>query len=129
MPTVWNAWTNPENILRWWAPNGVPVKIHSHDFREGGDWKYILQMPDNTEFISHGVFKTIKPPTSMDKTAVFGNSMKEVNIQLRLEEMDGKTFFTFTVIHPSIEECKQHASFFKGFGVVLDRVDTLLTQR
>jgi uncharacterized protein YndB with AHSA1/START domain len=83
--SVWEAWTNPLQIAKWWAPHGIPVTIVSHDLKEGGEWKYILHMEDKTEFVSQGVFKNINPPYSLDKTAIFGERMKEVIVQVRFE--------------------------------------------
>jgi uncharacterized protein YndB with AHSA1/START domain len=33
---VWNAWTDPEQVMRWWGPNGFTSPFAKMDFRVGG---------------------------------------------------------------------------------------------
>jgi len=33
---VWNAWTDPEQVMKWWGPNGFTSPSAEIDFREGG---------------------------------------------------------------------------------------------
>ena len=30
---VWRAWTEPEQIARWWGPNGYSITVHEMDVR------------------------------------------------------------------------------------------------
>ena len=43
---VWEAWTNPEILDKWWAPKPYQTRTKSMDFREGGMWLYEMY---NTE--------------------------------------------------------------------------------
>jgi len=29
---VWEAWTQPEHIAKWWSPKGIETKIIEHSF-------------------------------------------------------------------------------------------------
>lgn len=42
---VWEAWTKPEHISKWWGPNGFTTTIHKMDFEEGGEWKLTMHGP------------------------------------------------------------------------------------
>ena len=57
--TVWEAWTDPEHLVQWWAPKGMQITIVQHEFKVGGHWKYTMPMPDGSEFISEGVYLEI----------------------------------------------------------------------
>ena len=37
---VWEAWCNPEHIIKWWGPKGMKTKVVHHDFKIGGAWNY-----------------------------------------------------------------------------------------
>ena len=37
---VWEAWTSPDHIVQWWAPQGMDLKIIANDFKVGGKWKF-----------------------------------------------------------------------------------------
>ena len=47
---VWDAWTKPEILDQWWAPQPFRTKTKSMDFREGGSWHYAMIGPDNATF-------------------------------------------------------------------------------
>ena len=56
---VWEAWTQREHIGQWWGPKGMNTKVIKHEFRVGGEWEYVMAMPDGNEFTSEGVYSVI----------------------------------------------------------------------
>src|SRR5687767_12462886 len=49
LPLVWDAYTKPEILDRWWAPNPWKARTKSMDFREGGQWNYAMVGPNGEE--------------------------------------------------------------------------------
>ncbi len=47
---VWDAWTDPEQVARWWGPRGFTLTTHSKDLRPGGTWIYTMHGPDGTDY-------------------------------------------------------------------------------
>ena len=43
---VWNAWSDPEHVKRWWGPEGFTCPIAEMDFREGGTSLACMPAPD-----------------------------------------------------------------------------------
>ena len=39
---VWELWTTPEGISRWWAPEGFRTDVTDLDLRPGGDLVYTM---------------------------------------------------------------------------------------
>ena len=33
---VWKAWSDPDQVMRWWGPHGFTAPVAKMDFREGG---------------------------------------------------------------------------------------------
>ena len=33
---IWNAWTDPEQVAKWWGPNGFTNTVHEMNVRPGG---------------------------------------------------------------------------------------------
>ena len=128
---VWEAWTQPEHIAGWWGPKGMDIKIVEHDFRVGGKWKYVMPMPDGKEFISQGVYSEIIAFKKIVTSADFMPMTAGVEIQASFEANGDQTIFTFSVIHPTVEYCKQQEKmgFYNGWGSAFDRLDSLLTSR
>lgn len=126
---IWDAWTQPEHIVQWWAPKGMKIKVIEHDFRVGGKWKYSMPMPDGNEFISDGEYLEIVKFEKIVTTANFKPMTEGVEIHALFEADGDKTNFTFSVVHPTEEYCKQQEKmgFYNGWGSAFDRLEALVT--
>jgi uncharacterized protein YndB with AHSA1/START domain len=67
---VWDAWTNPDHVIQWWAPLGMKIEVMEHDFKVGGKWKYTMPMPDGNLFVSEGKYLEIVPLKKIITTAL-----------------------------------------------------------
>lgn len=125
---VWEAWTNADHIVRWWAPAGMETKVIHHEFKPGGHWKYTMLMPDGSEFISEGVYSEIIEFEKIVTSADFIPMTEGVILQILFEDDDDKTSFTFSVIHPTEEYCRQQEKmgFYNGWGTAFDRLNKYL---
>lgn len=48
--TVWEAWTDPEQVAKWWGPRGFGLTTHSKELKVGGHWHYTMHGPDGTDY-------------------------------------------------------------------------------
>ncbi len=126
---VWDAWTQPEHIAQWWGPKGMNAKVIEHDFRVGGQWKYSMEMPDGNEFISDGIYSAIVEFERIFSSANFKPMTEGVEIQALFEKNGDKTNFTFNVVHPTEEYCKQQEKMgiMNGWGSVFDRLEIFVS--
>jgi uncharacterized protein YndB with AHSA1/START domain len=46
---VWEAWTNPEHIAKWWGPDGFTNTITTMDMVPGGEWNLVMHGPDGND--------------------------------------------------------------------------------
>lgn len=58
---VFQAWTDPEQLVHWWGPKGFALTVNAMDVRVGGVWDYILHGPDGTDYPNRAVFEEIVP--------------------------------------------------------------------
>ena len=125
---VWEAWTEPEHIAGWWGPKGMPLKIIEHNFRVGGKWKYVMPMPDGSEFISEGQYSEIAKFERIITSANFRPMTEGVEIRATFERDGDKTIFTFSVVHPTEEYCRQQEKmgFYNGWGSAFNRLNSYL---
>lgn len=51
--TIWELWTTPEGIGRWWAPDGFVTEVRTLDLRPGGELVYAMTAtaPGQIEFM------------------------------------------------------------------------------
>lgn len=127
---VWDAWTQAEHIIKWWGPKGMETRVESHDFRVGGSWKYLMKMPNGSDFIAEGVYEEIEAPVRLVTSANFRPMTEGVELQVHLKAEGDKTKFTFHVVHESEEYCQQQEQmgFYNGWGSTFERLATLLEE-
>ncbi len=126
---VWEVWSQPEHIAQWWGPKGMETNVIEHDFRVGGNWKYVMLMPDGNEFIADGIYLEIVELEKIFSSANFKPMTEGVEIQALFEGDGDKTNFTFNVVHPTEEYCKQQEKmgFYNGWGSAFDRLETFVS--
>jgi uncharacterized protein YndB with AHSA1/START domain len=59
---IWDAMTDPKQIVKWWGPRGFSTTIQTMDVKPGGHWKLIMHGPDGTDYPNASVFKTVEKP-------------------------------------------------------------------
>ena len=127
---VWQAWTKPEHIAHWWSPKGIETKVIVHEFVEEGKWKYLMPMPNGSEFIAEGVYKEIIEFERIVSIADFKPMTEAVEIHALFAENNGKTDFTFRVVHAT-EDYKiqqEKMGILNGWGSVFERLEQLLPE-
>ena len=68
---VWQAWTTPELVKRWWHANRGRVTVAEIDLRVGGKWRYLAVTDDGMEVGFHGVYREIVPDERLVSTEVY----------------------------------------------------------
>lgn len=59
---VYDAWTDPQQVIQWWGPKGFTVAEHAFDMRPGGRWRTNKRGPDEVDHIASGVYHELSPP-------------------------------------------------------------------
>jgi uncharacterized protein YndB with AHSA1/START domain len=59
---VWKAWTEVDQVKRWWGPKGFAVTQCKLDLRPGGTGHYCLRAPDGGEMWGRFVYREIVKP-------------------------------------------------------------------
>lgn len=58
---VFEAFTHPDRLGRWWGPNGAAITTRAFDFRPGGVWDATIKGPQG-DFPNYVVWQEITPP-------------------------------------------------------------------
>jgi uncharacterized protein YndB with AHSA1/START domain len=102
---LYEAWTTPELVKRWWHANRGEMTIAEIDLRVGGMWRYVSVTSDGFEAGFHGEYREIVPNERIVSTEVYegipnAEEHAALNI-LTLTEVDGRTTLTVLVEHPT----------------------------
>jgi uncharacterized protein YndB with AHSA1/START domain len=99
---VYEAWTTPELVRRWWNAKRGEVTVAEIDLRVGGRWRYVMVAEGGFEVAFHGEFREIVPNERIVSTEVYeGFPEGEAVNTLTLTEADGRTTLTILVQHSS----------------------------
>lgn len=61
---MWRAHTDPEQIVQWWAD----TTIDKHDFKVGGQWRFVSDGEGGQKHAFRGEFKEIDEPRKIVRT-------------------------------------------------------------
>jgi uncharacterized protein YndB with AHSA1/START domain len=125
---VWDAWTNPDHVIQWWAPPGMKIEVMEHEFKVGGKWKYIMPMPDGNLFVSEGKYLEIEPHKKIVTTADFKPMTEGVELHVLFEADGEKTNFTFSVVHETEDYAKaqEKMGFYNGWSSAFQRMEVAI---
>jgi len=101
---VFDAWTSPEKIGRWWGPNGFTTTTHSMDFREGGIWDYTMHGPDGTDYKDYIKYTEIKKPERLSYE--HGEEVEQGPLftgTVIFEDLGSRTRLTLRTVFPTKE--------------------------
>jgi uncharacterized protein YndB with AHSA1/START domain len=68
---VWEAFTDPTIVPRWWGPHGTTATVAELDVRPGGRWRFVSAAPDRDEVAFYGEFLEVNPPEGFKWTFMF----------------------------------------------------------
>jgi uncharacterized protein YndB with AHSA1/START domain len=101
---VYEAWTTPELVRRWWHANRGEVTVAEIDLRVGGTWRYAMVTKDGFEVAFHGEYREIVPNERIVASEVYeGMPEGEAVNTVTFAEENGRTTLTILVEHTSKE--------------------------
>jgi uncharacterized protein YndB with AHSA1/START domain len=100
---VFDAFTKPELLQRWFGPRGWSLVVCEVDLKVGGAFRFVLRSPDGTDMGMRGVYREIVPPERSVHVESFDDFPGESLVTTVLVEHGGKTTLTATVFYPSQE--------------------------
>ncbi|MBP7513467.1 MAG: SRPBCC domain-containing protein [Flavobacteriales bacterium] len=63
---VFAAWSDPEQLVRWWGPNGFTNTFHHFELEPEGLWEFTMHGPNAMNFNNTCVFKRIEAPSYLE---------------------------------------------------------------
>jgi uncharacterized protein YndB with AHSA1/START domain len=95
---VWELWSNPRQLERWWGPPTYPATVEKHDLIPGGEVRYFMTGPEGDRFRGMWRVATVDPPISLEFADVFANAdgtpntdMPVSRVRVRLTERESTT--------------------------------------
>ncbi len=99
---VFEAWTKPELIMRWWAPESFGIAFLSceTDVRTGGSYRYVFGHAASEQPMAfYGRYIEVTPPSRLVWTNEEGEDGAVTTVSF--EEKDGRTRVVVHDLYPS----------------------------
>jgi uncharacterized protein YndB with AHSA1/START domain len=71
---VFQAWTDPQYVARWWGPRGFTTTFCKIEFRVGGFFHYCMRSPGGKDYWNKGVYREIVVPQKIVSTMYFSDA-------------------------------------------------------
>lgn len=121
---VFAAWTDPDELARWWGPEGFTNTFDEFDPRPGGRWRFVMHGPDGTDYKNESVFVEVAAPERIVFDPVVGHKFR---VTATFAETDGGTEVTFRMTFPTAAECDKVRGFVpQANAEVFDRLAAVL---
>jgi uncharacterized protein YndB with AHSA1/START domain len=106
---VFEAFSDPDRLARWWGPTGFTNTIHEFDLRPGGAWRVAMHGPDGTDYHNESVFVEVVRP----ERVVFQHQepVHRFRMTITFDEHGGRTTLTWRMRFDSAEEYARVKSF------------------
>lgn len=134
---VWDCYTKPELLDRWYAPVPLTAKTKSMDFRPGGHWHFAMITPDGQTYWSRLDYRTITPIDGYTGLDGFSNAdgglvegMPQSSLEVRFQDEGSRTQVVSQVQYSSGEALQQviDMGVEAGIASTMERLDALLLE-
>jgi uncharacterized protein YndB with AHSA1/START domain len=132
---VFDTWSDPEHVSKWWGPVGFTTTTHEMAFKVGGRWRFTMHGPDGTDYPNLVVYTEIARPERIrydhgddDRSE---NPAPNFKVTVTFQDRGGKTFLTLRMLVESaaiLEEMKKFGAV-EGGTQTLDRLEQYLAEK
>jgi uncharacterized protein YndB with AHSA1/START domain len=133
---VWKAWTDPQQLMRWWGPKDYTSPFCKIDLRVGGKYLFCMRSPEGQDYWSTGVFRELVSMERIVLTDSFADEQgnvvpasyygmgedfpQELEVTVTLEEVGDKT--RMTLRHAGMPEGEMREQTRAGWNESFDKL-------
>ncbi len=126
---VFEAWTKPELLKRWWVPKSFGVSLLSceADVRVGGKYRFVFGHGGSEPMAFFGTYLDVTPHSRLVWTNDEGGNGQTITT-VTFEEKGGKTLLVMHDLYPSKEalDAAMASGEKSGMGETFEQLDELL---
>ena len=141
---VFEAWTEPRQVARWWGPKDFTNPVCEMDVRPGGAYRIVMRGPDGVDYPNTGVYREVAPPERLvmtdncvDHPQEWHNSLREsLPEEERDTPLEGVSTVTFEEVgdqtrvtvrtrfaSPAVRDAFLKMGMSEGWSQSLDRLE------
>jgi len=121
---VWEVWTNPQHLEKWWGPDGFSNTISKMEVKPGGEWDLMMHGPDGTDYKNKSVFKEVVP---FKKLVYEHVSAPKFLATIEFEDQGDQTLLNWHMLFESEQVFIQTVKTFKADEGLKQNIEKLQT--
>lgn len=135
---VWELWSDPRQLERWWGPPTYPATVTKHELKPGGRVEYHMTGPDGDQPHAFWEVQEVDPPNSLAVRDGFAHEDGSPNTELPTTELrvtieevgEGRTRMTIVSTFPSTEAMEQLLALGmeEGLAEAVGQIDAILAE-
>jgi uncharacterized protein YndB with AHSA1/START domain len=127
---IYKAWTNPEQMTKWFAPKPYQLAVNRIDLRTGGTFDMAMRGPNGEDFPFTGTYREVVPPSKLVWSGEFPGDPKDNMLTVvTFEEEGSKTKLhvrqSFNVMTAAVKHATAGAK--QGWTMTLDQMTEFVT--
>lgn len=125
-PKVFQAWTEPALLGRWFCPRDSRVELTEVDLREGGRYRLGMRDPEGDVHVATGTYLQIVPPQKLVFTWAWEGGEMEGDTQVTVELIDQGDSTEVVLIHQRFPSADMRDKHETGWASCLDHLEQAL---
>jgi uncharacterized protein YndB with AHSA1/START domain len=133
---VWQLWSDPRQLERWWGPPDYPATVVDHDLTPGGAVSYFMTSPEGDKHRGWWRVLAVDAPRGLEFEDGFADDDGNPNLDLPVSTSrialaataDGRTDMTIVSTFPSLEAMEQTIAMGveEGLTGAMGQIDAIL---
>jgi uncharacterized protein YndB with AHSA1/START domain len=129
LSVVFRALTEPQELSKWWGPDGFTIPSVESELRPGGGYRIAMQPPEGELFYLAGEFREVAPPERLSYTFRWEDpdpEDQETVVTLSLREL-GATSSELVLTQGDFATERRRALHEEGWAQGLDKLEALVS--
>jgi uncharacterized protein YndB with AHSA1/START domain len=126
---VFEAFSKPEHLARWWGQKDSTLPVCEMDFRPGGAWRFVEHAADGNDYGFRGEYRDIVRPERITWTFEFEGAPGHIVVEtMTFEDLGGRTRIIGTSVFDTVEDRDEmyNSGMARGASEAYDRLDVVL---
>ena len=124
---VFRAWTDPEELKKWWGPEGYATPSAEVDLRVGGKYRLgMRKLPDGEIFYLTGIYREVRPPERLVYSWRWEAEPEYGETQVTVDFRQAGNSTEVVLTHEFFPTGKARDDHNRGWSSCLDRLAKLL---
>lgn len=135
---VWQLWSDPRQLERWWGPPTYPATFTTHDLSPGARVEYHMTGPEGDQPRGYWDIVEVDPPHSLvfndgfaDEDGTPNDDMPTTTATVTIEDIgDGRSRMSIASVFPTLEAMEQTLAMGMEEGITqaIGQIDAILAE-